>query len=60
MSRFPKTFGHAMSSGAIPRRQVLRGLGAAVALPCLASFREAGAARAAVVEAGVPTRMAFL
>lgn len=60
MSRLPKTFGCATSSGAIPRRQVLRGLGAAVALPSLASFREAGSARAAVVEAGVPTRMAFL
>ncbi|MBM4057985.1 MAG: DUF1552 domain-containing protein, partial [Planctomycetes bacterium] len=41
------------------RRAVLRGLGAAVALPSLASWRPVGAARAAEA-ATVPTRLLFL
>ena len=45
-------------SGSIPRRAVLHGLGAAVALPFLDSIRGAGVARAAA--AAVPTRMAYL
>ncbi len=47
-----------VSGPSVPRRAVLRGLGAAVALPFLDSVRGGGVTRAAAV--AVPTRMAFL
>lgn len=47
-----------VSDLSVPRRAVLRGLGAAVSLPFLDSLRGAGVTQAAA--AAVPTRMAFL
>ena len=53
-----RSAGRSSAAGAVPRRAVLRGLGAAVAVPFLESLRTPGVAQAAA--AAVPTRMAFL
>ena len=48
-----------VAAASVSRRGVLRGLGAAVTLPFLESFRQSGQAWAAAAGV-VPTRMAFL